>query len=185
MRASLFYNIPCPICSSRLCSNTYVLTGAFQNQLYLDFCMLGVFPFSSRPPPNLLQPCYVPHRVALYELNHLGSLIPWFLVAFDKWEALEGGGRKRKSLRYLFPLIPFLLGHWLAVASFLHSYLLQLSSLKVPETTPSLAPSCLRMIKALSSKVFHQPLLVMFTLLSFVIIPASPQSHCWSVPGDN
>lgn len=105
---------------------------------------------------------------------------PYPLVSSWVWPtkgSSRSQGGKRKSLKYLFPLIYFLLGHWSAVAAFLTSYpLLQLSSLKVPETTPSPAPSGLTMIMTLGPQVFHQALLVFLD---------PRQSHCWYKPGDN
>lgn len=72
------------------------------------------------PPPNLWL-CCVSHGATSYEL--LSPRLPLPLLSSWVWSirgsSMRTEGRKRKSLRRLFLLIPFLLDHCLAVATFL------------------------------------------------------------------
>lgn len=62
--------------------------------------------------------------------------------------------------------------------------LLQLSSLKVPETTP-LPGSSRPKSTALTPELFHHPSWSSLTLPSSATVPSSPHSYCWSAPRDN
>lgn len=145
----------------------------------------GCLPFllqaSSQPSPTLLcasQGCPL-------WIESLG--LPYPLVSSWVWP-MRGSSRREWEKNEFEVFIPLdsLPARPLVGSGFVLTFLPPSAKFSQgPETTPSLAPSCLRMIRALSSQVFHQPLLGIFTLLCCVIIPASPQSHCWSVPGDN
>lgn len=63
---------------------------------------------------------HVPYRAALCEFNHPGFLILWFPVSLTNesfWQEFRGW--EMKEFAVFIPLNSLLLGHWLAVATFL------------------------------------------------------------------
>lgn len=101
----------------------------------------------------------MPHGTALRELNHPASLILWFQLGLtnERLQQEIRGWEKKESEVFIpqFPSREATGWQWLHIPT---GYpLLQLSSLEVLETTPSLAPSGLRLIMALSPEVCHQP----------------------------